>query len=840
MPILVPAPAIAHRLPAWREQIWHGLRCFVCALWWLVAALMPPPAAALTLADSFNPGADSFVTYLALQPDGKVLMAGAFDTVAGQPRSRIARLHEDGTLDTGFNATFDGTVWSMALQPDGKVLVGGNFITVSGQPHSRVARLLPDGSLDASFSAGLGANGTITDLALQPDGKVLVVGDFTTMVGQPRQHIARLHSDGTLDSTFDPGTGANNTIYRLTLAPDGKLLVGGFFSSVSGHPTGYLARLNADGSVDTSFVSGVSNYVARIAVQPDGRLVVGGDFAFVHGVPRTHLARLESDGMLDISFDPISGGSVRAIAVQPDGKLIVGGFFSDLGGMPQGKIGRLNPDGSADATFDTGSGVTGSGVFHLAVQPDGKIVIGGSFNSVGGAPRLQVARLSTTADTPTGLAAAVSGPASVHLTWAAPARNGGSPVTGYTVTGSPAGSCTSTGALECTVAGLAPGVAHTFTVTATNAAGTSSPSGPASATPAMVPGAPTGLVAVAGSASAALSWTAPTSNGGSPISGYTVTGVPAGSCTTAGATSCTISGLANGVPHSFTVTATSAAGTGSPSSAASATPIGAPGAPTGLSAVVGDGAVLLSWAAPTSDGGSPVTGYVVTGIPGGHCTTTGALSCLVSGLVNGVVHSFTVAAANAVGTGSPSGATLATPALWRQPSLPLPGGGAAAVTIGAPPGCAIAGAQISTSVPPGAPVGAAFPLGVFSFSATGAGCAHTTLPVQLTYPAGSLAGLQPHKYGPAAGGAAASWFAHGTVAGDSVSYAVTDNGVGDSDTQPAAIADPFAPVRLATAPAAIPTLGGWGLVLLPLLACALGLARLRGPYRNCPMWQGRL
>lgn len=173
---------------------------------------------------------------------------------------------------------------------------------------------------------------------------------------------------------------------------------------------------------------------------------------------------------------------------------------------------------------------------------------------------------------------------------------------------------------------------------------------------AATPSAPTGVTAVPGDASAIVSWTAPESDGGSPITGYTATSSPGGgTCTMSGALSCTVTGLVNGTSYTFTATALNTDGTG-PASAASApvTPFTVPGAPTGVIAAPGDASALVSWAAPVSDGGSPVTGYIATSSPDGRtCTTSGTAFCMVTGLVNGTRYSFVVRATNAAGIGSP-------------------------------------------------------------------------------------------------------------------------------------------------------------------------------------------
>jgi hypothetical protein len=171
------------------------------------------------------------------------------------------------------------------------------------------------------------------------------------------------------------------------------------------------------------------------------------------------------------------------------------------------------------------------------------------------------------------------------------------------------------------------------------------------------------VTASPGNGQLGIGWTAPASDGGSPITGYTATASPGGTtCSTTGTTACTITGLTNGTTYSVVVTATNAAGTGPGSASASGTPRTIPGAPTNLAATPGNGQVALTWSAPASDGGSPITGYTATASPGGTtCSTTGALGCTVTGLTNGTAYTFTVRAANAVGPGPASSPVSATP-----------------------------------------------------------------------------------------------------------------------------------------------------------------------------------
>ncbi|AYM95859.1 IPTL-CTERM sorting domain-containing protein [Acidovorax sp. 1608163] len=381
----------------------------------------------------------------------------------------------------------------------------------------------------------------------------------------------------------------------------------------------------------------------------------------------------------------------------------------------------------------------------------------------------------------------------------------------------------------CTLNGLAVG---TTSVTASYGGDANNDPATASAlnqtVDAALPGAPTGLTATAGNGSVALAWVAPASNGGSAIIGYTATGTPGGSCTASPpATGCVVSSLANGTAYTFTVRASNTAGEGPAIGSATATPATVPDAPTGLTATPGDRAVALSWTAPASNGGQAITRYTVTGAPGGTCTVAApATRCTISGLTNGTAYAFTATATSSAGTSSASSSAGATPQVYTNPAVALPGGGTAAVQIGAPPGCTVGTVGINTTIPAGGAAGATAPTGVLRFTASGAGCGTAPLSVRVDYPAGRLAGLTPYKYGPPTAGAAATWFVHGGISGDSVSFSVTDNGVGDNDPAAGAIADPFAPL-LVPGVQGIPALSEWGLVLMSLLAAALGMAGLR-------------
>ncbi len=310
---------------------------------------------------------------------------------------------------------------------------------------------------------------------------------------------------------------------------------------------------------------------------------------------------------------------------------------------------------------------------------------------------------------PTGLNAA-AGNAQVPLGWTAPSNTGGTVITDYLIEYSSDGGGTwsifshgASASTTATVTGLTNGTAYTFRVSAISSVGTGAASATASATPAVsasVPAAPTGLNATAGDTQASLSWTAPFSDGGAAITDYLIEYSSDGGGTwstfihaASTATTATVTGLTNGTSYMFRVSAINSVGTGAVSSTASATPATVPGAPTGLNSVPGDGQVALSWTAPTSDGGSPITGYTVAMSTDGGATFFQTMSvgnsttATWTGITNGASYVFMVAASNSGGTGAYSATTQASPvALPGAPTnlIGSPGNGQAFLSWTAP------------------------------------------------------------------------------------------------------------------------------------------------------------
>ncbi len=336
---------------------------------------------------SFNPDADGDIRALSLLPDGRVVVGGAFSAIGGQPLAHLARLEADGSVDGEFDAGVEGTVQALALQPDGGLVVGGSFVTVaeSGRPY--LARLGVDGALDFGFTPM--ADAPVHVALVQHEGHLLVAGEFTAVDGTTRNRIARLAPDGRVDKTLELVPSA--TLQAVAVQPDGKVLLGGEFTTLGGVSRNYIARLNSDGTLDDAFDPQASNRVRAVAVQPDEKVIVVGDFTSLKGVARNRIARLHPDGSVDLGFNPNANNNVYALTLQPDGKVLIGGAFSSVAGVTRNSLARLNPDGTLDTGFNPS---TNGWVYALAVQPDGKVVVGGFFTSVSGQARSNIARLN--------------------------------------------------------------------------------------------------------------------------------------------------------------------------------------------------------------------------------------------------------------------------------------------------------------------------------------------------------------------------------------------------------------------------------------------------------------
>jgi uncharacterized delta-60 repeat protein len=305
---------------------------------------------------------------------------------------------QEGTIDNSFNnnSGIAGRILKIVNQPDGKLLIGGEFIKYGSNGRRGIARLNADGSLDNTFVPISGVNDDVVDILLQLDGKIVIVGQFDSLNDEPQKHIARLNSDGSEDTLFNQTAFANSLISKVIVQNEDKLLIFGAFDSINNQPYRGVARLNSDGSIDPSFVvgSGASDEIRSAVLQNDGKIIIVGDFTSYDGVTANRIARLHPNGGIDDTFDVELGANriITEVCVQPDGKLIIAGEFDSINNRKITCIGRLNSDGSIDEIFHSGGHKTGY-VRTVSLQQDGKIIIGGIFSKYDEIEVRRIARL---------------------------------------------------------------------------------------------------------------------------------------------------------------------------------------------------------------------------------------------------------------------------------------------------------------------------------------------------------------------------------------------------------------------------------------------------------------
>lgn len=340
-------------------------------------------------------GAGSLVNALALQPDGRLLVGGQLE-LAGGTRVALARFKEDGAFDATFAPlAVGGSVRSIRVLSDNRIVIGGDF---AGGPVNHLGRLEADGTIDPGFTPP-NPNAEVRVVTATRDGKFLIGGAFTYLGATERRRIARLEANGVLDVGFDPASGANDQVLDIVEDPDGRVLVAGRFTRFGGQTRHYLARLEADGTLDPTFKASPNDRVRAVARLSDGRWLIAGRFTEVEGVPRTYLARLEADGTLDRTFRPAAvDEEVRSLVVLPDGRLVIAGEFTTVAGVARRRVARLTADGSLDHAFLPGAGFDAT-VWAAVVDAEGRLIAGGEPAWTGGAPlaRLNVepTRLTT-------------------------------------------------------------------------------------------------------------------------------------------------------------------------------------------------------------------------------------------------------------------------------------------------------------------------------------------------------------------------------------------------------------------------------------------------------------
>ena len=662
-----------------------GGSLFVAAC--LAAFFAPPPLAApaspapgdvdLTFVsgDFLNPaiGANGSVNAVVALSGGKVLIGGEFTAYSGTAVGRVARLNNDGSLDATFTTTTgaDGPVNTVVALANGQVLIGGSFTKYDNTPVIGLARLNGDGSLDLTFNSspatGLSTHATVNAAAELADGKLLIGGDFTTYNGTATNGVARLNNNGSLDTTFITTTGTDMGVRSVAALANGDVLIGGYFTTYNGTAANGVARLNDDGSLDTAFntTTGISEFdaVYSVAALTNDKVLIGGNFTTYNGTAAPYVARLNSDGSLDTTFNPSPAAGpnahVNSAVALPNGQILIGGNFTFYNGTNAGNAARLNSDGSLDTAFNTTIGANFV-VFSVATSPEGMALIGGSFSEYNGTYRNRVVRVLSQ----TRLEVTIDGSGAGSVTSVPSAMNCSTgtceawfdPSTTVTLTSSTGANSTFMG-----WSGACYGAGSSCTVTMTEAKSTT-------VTFAALPDPPTALNATPGNQSATISFT-PGADNGEPLTNYQYSyssdefswnafSPPQTSSPV------TISGLNNGTTYQVKLRAMNSAGASQESTPVSVTPHTIPAAPTTLVASAGDQSASITFN-PGADNGSAITNYDYSTDNGASWITRSPDSTTspitITSLNNGTIYQIKLRARNTAGPGTASSAVTVTP-----------------------------------------------------------------------------------------------------------------------------------------------------------------------------------
>jgi len=372
----------------------------------------------------------SSVRSITRQPNGQLLVTGPFTEIQGFPAQGLARLHPNGELDTAFSrrCRLAGPLFAggnyVAVQPDGKVLVTGNFLRAGGLSRWGIARLLPTGEGDASFLPTFAPPAVLPDfwggwrVAVQPNGQVLVSGELGT-IGGKHQSLWRLSAAGQLDTGFRPPSETDRGVADILAQPDGRLTL-----IVNSYPQSVM-QLLPSGAADPAFkpltyVIGPftsNDFYRSLTRYPDGRLLVSGYFHQVGNVPTQGLARLLADGTPDPTFQASFlnyDDLITACGLLSDGRIVANvNYFS-------ANLVRLLPDGATDYAFSFSNvPPRGEEIATLLVQPDDAIVVGGNFESILGRYQPTLVRLVEA----TTLAVAPGRASATTAAWPVPAHD---------------------------------------------------------------------------------------------------------------------------------------------------------------------------------------------------------------------------------------------------------------------------------------------------------------------------------------------------------------------------------------------------------------------------------
>ena len=343
------------------------------------------------LGGGFNNQAEAAVE----DSSGRIIFGGLFTSYSGVSFNRIVRVNSDASIDNTFNigTGFNDAVYDVELQADGKIMVGGFFSSYSGVSFEKIVRLNVNGSIDNTFNIGIGFNNSVFVIKPQSDGKILVGGSFTEYNDFFYPYLIRLNSNGSIDETFNLGSSLNGTVYDIILQSDGKKIILGDFTTVNGNSHVRIVRLNDDGSVDNTFNSGTGfNGTVYSGLLDEDKILAVGAFFEYSGQTNRQIVKLNSDGSIDNTFNSgngfirFSGISFSTTIIKYSDKYFVLGDFDNYNGGTANGLIQLNQNGSINASFNYGTGlVFSAGTFNTGIiLSNGVHVVFGQFSEYNG------------------------------------------------------------------------------------------------------------------------------------------------------------------------------------------------------------------------------------------------------------------------------------------------------------------------------------------------------------------------------------------------------------------------------------------------------------------------
>jgi uncharacterized delta-60 repeat protein len=306
--------------------------------------------------------------------DDSIIAVGSFTSLNGNTRNGIVKLSSAGVDDTTFASNigtgFNNNVFATDSLSDDSMVVGGDYSSFNGNTRNYLVKLASNGTEVSSFytNLGIGLNGRVDAVKVQSDNKILVGGQFTSLNGNTRNYLVRLNADGTEDVAFytNLGTGFNAAVTRIDVQSDGKIIIVGNFTTLNGNTRNRAIRLNSDGTEDSTFITNIGTGftfgVTALDIQADEKILIGGSFNTFNGNSRNRLVRLNSDGTEDVTFHTNlgtgAGNLIETVASDSDGKIYVAGFFTSWDGNTRNRIVQLDAD-AADTELMTQGTLSG-------------------------------------------------------------------------------------------------------------------------------------------------------------------------------------------------------------------------------------------------------------------------------------------------------------------------------------------------------------------------------------------------------------------------------------------------------------------------------------------------